>query len=795
MAYKFQLGAFVASGSLVQEGAFEADAAIVDSLDVNSGGITEAGAIAGATSIDGSGDLTMGTITMSGFSVDADGDTAIKSLAIDNSSTIGCDADADIITLAAQSMVLGGDVDFNVAKAGGLQIAGVAVTATAAELNYLDNDSLTAADITKLAALDASAAELDHLDGIGDAAYDAAADSVVFFDATDSKLKYEAANDFTSTLAGDGIKSASGVLALDLNELTAANWDVANDKLAFIDATDNSTKKKGVSNLISEIAGDGLGSSSGVLAVQRSGSIVLASDKLGLSGSIAGDGLGYTGGVNSISILAVNVDDSGIEINSDALRLKDNGVTLAKMAGIARGSIIVGDSSGDPSALALGGAAQFMISDGDDAVYRTMSGDATLAANGALTIANDAVEQAMIADDAVGADQLASNAVVNASVAGNAAILATKINFNTDLGGDITFGNQSNDTISTTGHFTIGGNLTVQGSTTTVDSTTINISSSFTFEGPADAHETILSCATPAADSTLNLPTLSAGTYYIPALADAATDAAAAVTAAEFALLDGGSTVGTSAPASGDGFMHNDAGTMKQTTIDALASVMAGAGLAVSGVTLSVDIDELSALGGTGVAQGDHFIFSDGGTEKKITASNLEDWMFGNVSGDATIAAGGALTVAANAVEGSMLNDNVISGQTALASGLAATDELMVSDAGTLKRMDVSVLSSYLGTNISVDVQNVAASGTLAIGVNYFSDMSDDGEDAVTLPASPTVGQSVKVKAPSDCSAARYITINKAGSQLIDGAASIRLESPFAAVELVYVANDVWRVF
>jgi len=737
----------------------------------------------------------MGTITMSGFSVDADGDTALKSLAIDNSSTIGCDADADIVTLAAQSMVLANDVDFNVAKAGGLQIAGVAVTATAAELNYLDNAALTAADITKLAALDASAAELDHLDGIGDAAYDAAADSVVFFDATDSKLKYEAANDFSSTLAGDGLKSASGVLALDLNELTSANWDVANDKLAFIDATDNSTKKKGVSNLISEIAGDGLGSSSGVLAVQRSGSIVLASDKLGLSGSIAGAGLGYTGGVNSISVLAVNVDGTGIEINSDALRLKDNGVTLAKMAGIARGSIIVGDASGDPSALALGTAAQFMISDGDDAIYRTMSGDATIAANGALTIANDAVEQAMIADDAVGADQLAANAVVNASVAGNAAINAGKINFGVDLGGDITFGNQANDTISTAGHFTVGGNLTVQGTTTSIDSTTINISSSFTFEGPADAHETILSCATPGADSTLNLPTLSAGTYFIPALADAATDASAAVTAAEFALLDGASTVGTSAPASGDGFMHNDAGTMKQTTIDALASVMAGAGLAVSGVTLSVDIDELSALGGTGVAQGDHFIFSDGGTEKKITASNLEDWIFGNVSGDAAIAAGGALTIAANAVEGSMLNNNVISGQTALASGLAATDELMVSDGGTLKRMDVSVLSSYLGTNISVDVQNVAAAGTLAIGVNYFSDMSDDGEDAVTLPASPTVGQSVKVKAPSDCSAARYITINKAGSQTIDGAASIRLESPFAAVELVYVANDLWRVF
>ena len=41
-----------------------------------------------------------------------------------------------------------------------------------------------------------------------------------------------------------------------------------------------------------------------------------------------------------------------------------------------------------------------------------------------------------------------------------------------------------------------------------------------------------------------------------------------------------------------------------------------------------------------------------------------------------------------------MLNDNVISGQTELASGLATTDELLVSDGGTIKRMDVSVLQA-----------------------------------------------------------------------------------------------------
>ena len=63
------------------------------------------------------------------------------------------------------------------------------------------------------------------------------------------------------------------------------------------------------------------------------------------------------------------------------------------------------------------------------------------------------------------------------------------------------------------------------------------------------------------------------------------------------------------------------------------------------------------------------------------------------VSGDATIATNGALTIASTAVEGSMLNNNVISGQTALTSGLASTDELLVSDAGTLKRVDVSLIT------------------------------------------------------------------------------------------------------
>ena len=70
-----------------------------------------------------------------------------------------------------------------------------------------------------------------------------------------------------------------------------------------------------------------------------------------------------------------------------------------------------------------------------------------------------------------------------------------------------------------------------------------------------------------------------------------------------------------------------------------------GDGSGLTGVSATTfDIDGLST--GTDLHQTqDHIVYSDNGTEKKITFSNVEDAIFGNVSGDATIAAGGALTI------------------------------------------------------------------------------------------------------------------------------------------------------
>ena len=55
-------------------------------------------------------------------------------------------------------------------------------------------------------------------------------------------------------------------------------------------------------------------------------------------------------------------------------KIQDNAVTLDKMAGLARGKIIVGDASGDPSALTVGAANQVLKSDGTDVSWGADAG-------------------------------------------------------------------------------------------------------------------------------------------------------------------------------------------------------------------------------------------------------------------------------------------------------------------------------------------------------------------------------------------------------------------------------------
>jgi|TARA_Y100000034_G_scaffold79492_1_gene95452 hypothetical protein len=145
-----------------------------------------------------------------------------------------------------------------------------------------------------------------------------------------------------------------------------------------------------------------------------------------------------------------------------------------------------------------------------------------------------------------------------------------------------------------------------------------------------------------------------------------------------------------------------------------------GDGSNLTGV--SQDIDTLNAYGAATLHQTqDKFLVSDNGTEKSITFSNLQDSIFADVSGDATIAAGGAVTIAANAVEGSMLNDNVISGQSNLGSATVAQgDEFLFSDAGTIKALTFSNLEDSIFGNFSGEA-TVAAGGAVTLAATNTS--------------------------------------------------------------------------
>ena len=79
--------------------------------------------------------------------------------------------------------------------------------------------------------------------------------------------------------------------------------------------------------------------------------------------------------VTATQIAADAVGSSEIAANAvGTSEIAANAVTLAEMAGLTRGSVIVGDASGDPSALTKGTADQVLTSDGTDLSWADAAG-------------------------------------------------------------------------------------------------------------------------------------------------------------------------------------------------------------------------------------------------------------------------------------------------------------------------------------------------------------------------------------------------------------------------------------
>jgi hypothetical protein len=210
-------------------------------------------------------------------------------------------------------------------------------------------------------------------------------------------------------------------------------------------------------------------------------------------------------------------------------------------------------------------------------------------------------------------------------------------------------------------------------------------------------------------------------------------------TTAELNLMDGGTSAGTTAVAGGDGIVTNDAGTMRQTTVDTFDTYLAQTTKTLTNKTIDVDNNTVSNIEVDNLKSGvlDTDLSSVSGSDDTLasakaikayvdaqiqtedTIAELNDTnisslasghiliydgtdTFDNkaVSGDIALSSTGAATIQSGAVESAMLNANVITGQTAITSGLdTSNDEVLIhdADAGALKRLTLGNLSSSLG--------------------------------------------------------------------------------------------------
>ena len=139
-----------------------------------------------------------------------------------------------------------------------------------------------------------------------------------------------------------------------------------------------------------------------------------------------------------------------------------------------------------------------------------------------------------------------------------------------------------------------------------------------------------------------------------------------------------------------DQLQFGDSGTYIFQSADGVLDLVSDTEIEINATT--IDINGNVEISGDLTVSGDDITMGTN-TSGYILVADGTNYNPVAVSGDATMSAAGAITIANDAIETAMLNDNIISGQTALTSGLATTDELLLSDGGTLKRVDVSIVT------------------------------------------------------------------------------------------------------
>ena len=352
----------------------------------------------------------------------------------------------------------------------GLTYGGTAITATAAEMNYLDNDDLTSADIQKLADITADASELNIMEGVtattAELNYLAGADE-------DIKTLSLPANTTISTFAKSFLDDADeatfkATVNLEIGVDVQA-WDAELDTLSGMTSA-AATAAAALSDveyafLDGAVAGTVVASKAIVVdgnkdfSTVRSGSFeyIAASNMMSASlmaaGEITTDGSFSAGGIALADASglagAALVDNGGVlDVAVDTRSFRISGDQIQLDAGIAGSGIILNSGSLDvdlgeinTGTVAVSEDNYLFIDATDGSTKRAslsdyavaIAGDALLATNGALDVKVDTASFAIVSDAVALASGVAGDALSLNSGVLNVRVDDSTIEVNADV--------------------------------------------------------------------------------------------------------------------------------------------------------------------------------------------------------------------------------------------------------------------------------------------------------------------------------------------------------------------------
>ena len=198
-----------------------------------------------------------------------------------------------------------------------------------------------------------------------------------------------------------------------------------------------------------------------------------------------GDGFSFLGGSGidttvsgpTVTIAAEDASSSNkgvasfssdnFSVSSGAVTIKDGGVALAELADAAANTVIVRDanSSGVLSAKAVTDT-QILIGDGTGFTAAALSGDVTMTNAGVVTIANGAVENAMLAGSIANAKLANSSVTINGSsvsLGGSMTITGSELSAGDIFSNPNTISSNATFTTASTKNAFLKGDITVSG--------------------------------------------------------------------------------------------------------------------------------------------------------------------------------------------------------------------------------------------------------------------------------------------------------------------------------------------